>query len=578
MGLFNFFKKKPLTHDEKVDMAYRCYKPEMVRTVFPGGKQQAGTVIISIARIVGKEISSLDAKEYYELLKIYADVLIRSVITQSADDSIITSLQAKHEQIITSKAIAQKVLAYCTINMKNNTFCLDSEESMSALKLFDDVLSQNEHTMNWNVEEQNIHVDDPDYGLVPEKPVYVKGVNGSKQYLNNLLSLIGGGASWNRIGSIAVDKINGMVDVYEIIMPAGENCKTIYLNMYGTENSKKYPKGLVQLVGEDHSKAQKKQSVSSRIIADIPENLVKILIMNFLCYKNNGKTITNQMLSKGIDSYDKMTEFEDCIKALANSCSSDAQKSFLQLAEEAVCPPSQLSEGAYIFSFANKLRCGIATPQDAQNFEEHIKETLLNSERKDYSLLEPNENPVEYSCPQGAVSTTDLMEYNQKLACTLVFASHHAEVSNWFRKYQELSIIALHCAQQLFDNGNGVIQASKVPGINGNIRIAFHNLCAQSFYSGIIAAKTYCEADGRIDGIEQKILQMNFFEVVNTAALILGYSSGEDNEFRQKYMPITIAAAEFLQKTKTNQDLFLKCMLLTLNTVFEFGAGLYYEE
>lgn len=245
MGLFDFFKKKPPTHYEKVDMAYRCYKPEMVGTVFPGGKQQASTVVISIAKIVGKEIASLDAKDYYELLKIYSDVLIRRVVTHSSDDSIITSLQTKHGQIIASKAIAQKVLAYCTINMKNISFCLDSEESMSALKFFDDILSQNEHTMNWNVEEQNIHVDDPDYGLVPEKPVFVNGVNGSKEYLNNLLSLIGGGASWNRTGSISVDKINGMVDVYEIIIPDGEKCKTIYLNMYGTENSKKYPKGFL---------------------------------------------------------------------------------------------------------------------------------------------------------------------------------------------------------------------------------------------------------------------------------------------------------------------------------------------
>ena len=251
MGLFDFLKKKPPTHDEKVDIAYQCYKPGMVGMVFPGGKKQASAIIISLAKIVGRETASLDAKEYYEFLTIYTDVLTRKVVTKSDDSRIISSLQAKHGQTIPSKSIAQRILAYCTINIMNNEFCLDNEESMLALKLFDDILSQNEHTMNWNVEAQNANIDDPDYGLVPEKPIYVKGVNGSKEYLNSLLSLIGEGASWNRTGSIKVDNINGMVDIYEITIPTAPSRKTIYLNMYGTENSKTYPRGVVWSVHKE---------------------------------------------------------------------------------------------------------------------------------------------------------------------------------------------------------------------------------------------------------------------------------------------------------------------------------------
>ena len=41
MGLFDIFKKKLPTHSEKVDLAYRCYKPEMVGMIYPGGKAQA---------------------------------------------------------------------------------------------------------------------------------------------------------------------------------------------------------------------------------------------------------------------------------------------------------------------------------------------------------------------------------------------------------------------------------------------------------------------------------------------------------------------------------------------------------
>ena len=172
MGLFDIFKKKPPTHEEKVDLAYRCYKPEMVGMVFPGGKKQASNIIRSIAKLIGANLESLDAKGYYGLLSIFSDVLIRRVVTHSTDDSIVASLQSKHSQEIKNKAIAQKVLAYCTINMQNHDFCLDNAESIDALSLFDNILSKNEQIAQSNGTAQTENLDDPDYGLVPEKPVY----------------------------------------------------------------------------------------------------------------------------------------------------------------------------------------------------------------------------------------------------------------------------------------------------------------------------------------------------------------------------------------------------------------------
>ena len=245
MGLFDFFKKKPPTHEEKVDLAYRCYKPEMVGMVFPGGKRQASRIICSIAKLVNKDLAAIDAKGYYDLLSIYCDVLIRRVVTHSTDDNIIASLQVKHEQNIKSKTVAQKVLAYCTINMNNNDFSLDDEGSMEALSLFDSILSQNEQIAQSNSEAQEENLDDPNYGLVPEKPVYVKGIEGSNNYLENLRTSLGEIVTWERQGSLAVNGINGMVDIYEIILPSGKLYKTIYLNLYGTHNSTKLPKGFV---------------------------------------------------------------------------------------------------------------------------------------------------------------------------------------------------------------------------------------------------------------------------------------------------------------------------------------------
>jgi len=243
MGLFDVFKNKPSTHEEKVDLAYRCYKPEMVGMVFPGGKNQASNIICSIAKLIGKDLDCLDAKGYYELLSIYSDVLIRKVVTHGTDDNIVTSLQIKHGQEIKNKAVAQKVLAYCTINMQNYDFCLDNTESMEALGLFDNILSQNEKISESNNDAQMENFGDLEYGFVPEKPIYVKGVKGSNKYLKSLRTVSGESIIWERRGSISVDGINGMIDIYDVSLHSGKAYKTLYLNMYGTQDSTIAPKG-----------------------------------------------------------------------------------------------------------------------------------------------------------------------------------------------------------------------------------------------------------------------------------------------------------------------------------------------
>ena len=52
MGLSDFFKKTPPTHEEKVNLAYKCFNEKMVKAVFPGEKQQASNIIRSLGKIL----------------------------------------------------------------------------------------------------------------------------------------------------------------------------------------------------------------------------------------------------------------------------------------------------------------------------------------------------------------------------------------------------------------------------------------------------------------------------------------------------------------------------------------------
>ena len=243
MGFFDFLKKKGPSHEEKVELAYRCYKTDMVGMIFPGGKEQASKIICSLAKIYNLNIEVCDAKMYYNILSTYSDVLIRRIVTQSADGQIVTSLQVKHADLVKTPDIGRKVLAYVTMNMSNNDFSLDSEEDYSMLNMFADAYANNEKAVADNAQAETQNFDDPEYGLVPNKPVYTQGVGGTKQYLSGLKSSLGEKLAWNRRGSTSVSGVNGMIDIYDSTLPSGKPYKTIYINMYGSGISTKLPKG-----------------------------------------------------------------------------------------------------------------------------------------------------------------------------------------------------------------------------------------------------------------------------------------------------------------------------------------------
>lgn len=87
---------------------------------------------------------------------------------------------------------------------------------------------------------------DPEFGLVPEKPIFTLAteiVDGQRTYLGKLRTLNGDKITWKRLGSTSVEGINGMIDIYETYLPSGAPYKTLYINMYGARTSKTAPAG-----------------------------------------------------------------------------------------------------------------------------------------------------------------------------------------------------------------------------------------------------------------------------------------------------------------------------------------------
>ena len=242
MGFFDIFKKKPPTHSEKVDLAYRCYNQNMVGTVFPGGRTQASNIIVSLAKIYGVNLDDCSAKEYHSILTTFSDVLIRRTITQSSDEHIVVSLQVKHGDYIKDKTIAEKVLAYCKLNMDNPNFVLDSADKMELIEGCSGEMTEDEKLAVQNTDIQDASVEDPDYGICMEKPIYTNGPEDTDSFLNSLKSTLGESLVWEKQETLDVDGVAGKVIVYSSSLPSGKSYKTLYVNEHGINAERKIPK------------------------------------------------------------------------------------------------------------------------------------------------------------------------------------------------------------------------------------------------------------------------------------------------------------------------------------------------
>ena len=243
MGLFDLFKTKSDSNAEKLNTAYKSFKPEVIAAVFPGGIKQAGRAVNSLGKIFGIDLQRSDSTVYRAIMAIYGEVVIHKVISNSSDQSIMTVLQNKYFSFVKNQEIAKETLAYVTLNMNDNTFELQSKDDFDRLNIMKEIYKNMEHTAAENVEAEKENLDDPEYGLVKNKPIYTQGVRGSYAYLESLRTDNGEPLTWNRLGSTSAEGIRGMIDVYEGRLPDGQVYKVLYVNMYGSGNSNSIPQG-----------------------------------------------------------------------------------------------------------------------------------------------------------------------------------------------------------------------------------------------------------------------------------------------------------------------------------------------
>ena len=174
------------------------------------------------------------------------------------------------EEVETPEVVSAVEPVDSTDDIKLEALNIDDMTPEEAVKYLLKIQAKNTiEAMKANSKSQPDNEGDADFGFVPHKPIYTfapKSVDGEKEYLNKLYTSNGEKIKYNRCGSMGVDGINGMVDIYDTFLPNGQPYKTIYINMYGAKESTKAPAGFVlnNLVIQTPPKPKKEKIVKSK--------------------------------------------------------------------------------------------------------------------------------------------------------------------------------------------------------------------------------------------------------------------------------------------------------------------------
>ena len=132
-----------------------------------------------------------------------------------------------------------RALRYCTKYFYEiNPKILERDKAGFAIKTFVDEKSMK----NANLEEQ--YINDPEYGLISTKPLFVAGFNAANDYMRRLRTSNGESiAILMRASLKEIEGICGIVDCYSIQTEKGLALPSIYMSVYGSKTSEKAPAG-----------------------------------------------------------------------------------------------------------------------------------------------------------------------------------------------------------------------------------------------------------------------------------------------------------------------------------------------
>lgn len=235
-----------MEHLEKTEKALSRFPSVAQHIIFPRGASEASDIISSVAIILELDLSTADENKYHKILSMYSTfIYFKMSEKQPPADIILSSFIKDFAEFFPRGVLAKAVITYFIIHLRSPSFVIATKNNLATIDFFIPIFFPDHEHVDVNKTAHLMNLDDPEFGLVPNKPIYTVGVNGSRLYLSALKTSNGESIKWARRGCTQVEGVHGLVDVYDICLENGTPYKTIFINMYGVDTSKKAPCGFI---------------------------------------------------------------------------------------------------------------------------------------------------------------------------------------------------------------------------------------------------------------------------------------------------------------------------------------------
>lgn len=240
--MFEYFKDK-----EGYSIAKNIYvksNPKTRDRIFYGGYNRAYKTLNALNEILPKDQKQSKEERFMLCYQIYLQVWIRkhgAISPEFLKTPHIKEMIALRFTFIEQEALNKMIDKAIDIIYQNEPEIKKRDVSAENFSLFLQAFQEKSAKSNESIEKK--YIDDPDYGLVAGKPIFVKGIGDDRRYLDRLLTSEEKPIKYIRKCSIETIGITGPVDMYSILNDDGSEYGKIYLCVYGSTTPSSAPKG-----------------------------------------------------------------------------------------------------------------------------------------------------------------------------------------------------------------------------------------------------------------------------------------------------------------------------------------------
>jgi len=238
--MFGFFKNNNKDEFSVVKKMYEGMNPDGRDKLYYGDYKQAYKILNNVNRILQKTENYKLEDSFNICNQVYIQVWIRKhggLSPEYSETHYIKEVLSQRFGFI-NKAILLEMIDMCVHVIYENE---PEIKQRDAIIEYRKIAHLENAERNKNIELQ--HINDHDYGLTPNKPIFVNGFGNDRAYLNNLLTESEEQIVYKRLGSSEVNGINGPVDIYVISVIDGTEYGTLFICNYGNTFPTTTPKG-----------------------------------------------------------------------------------------------------------------------------------------------------------------------------------------------------------------------------------------------------------------------------------------------------------------------------------------------